>query len=359
MAGLSRWGKYGKRYCKDWEKSAELKDWIRPVHGDHTKAACRFCKSEVRAHHADLMQHKNTEKHRKNCTSFSSARLTDMGFSAAPKLSDASLLKAELQTACLAARHTTIIPVDHVGELVASSHYKDIKRRQARWTALINRVLSPCMLEALIKDIGSTPYSLLIEESTDIPTLKQLCVVVRYFSQSLNKIIATFLGLVTPEGETSEAIANSLLQFLENLGLEFTSCLGIGTDGCSVMVGKHNSVYTRLRQQNERLILIKCVCHSLQRCASKAVLMLPCNLEFLVGSTYSWFSCSAQRQREYAKIYALINTGEDLSQLVQLSDTRWLSIYDCCVRVLQHWDALKRHFQLSMDKEWCYEAELL
>ncbi|XP_058645892.1 uncharacterized protein LOC131548545 [Onychostoma macrolepis] len=45
--------------------------------------------------------------------------------------------------------------------------------------------------------------------------------------------------------------------------------------------------------------------------------------------------------------------------LVQLSGTRWLSIYDCCVRVLKQWDELKLHFQLCKDAKRCYDAEVL
>ena len=55
--------KYEKKYSKEWESG--LKDWIRPQVGDNTKAFCRFCKCEVRAYHADLIQHAGTEKHKK------------------------------------------------------------------------------------------------------------------------------------------------------------------------------------------------------------------------------------------------------------------------------------------------------
>ena len=46
-------------------------------------------------------------------------------------------------------------------------------------------------------------------------------------------------------------------------------------------------------------------------------------------------------------------------KLAQLSGTRWLSIYDCCVRFLGQWDELKLHFQSCKNAKRCYEAELL
>ncbi|MGH0172397.1 UNVERIFIED_CONTAM: hypothetical protein FKN15_071814 [Acipenser sinensis] len=62
----SKWSKYGKRYSKGWEAEACLKDWIAPVAGHDDKALCKFCRCQIRAHHADLVQHTKTEKHKKN-----------------------------------------------------------------------------------------------------------------------------------------------------------------------------------------------------------------------------------------------------------------------------------------------------
>lgn len=114
----------------------------------------------------------------------------------------------------------------------------------------------------------------------------QLCIVVCYFSVALNKIVSTFLGLVSLSGETAEAIASSLTSFLRSVGLDIKKCIGVGTDGCSVMVGRHNSVYTHLLQMNPNMQLLKCVCHSIQLCVSKAVETLPRNLDYLVSHSY-------------------------------------------------------------------------
>lgn len=353
----SKWSKYGKRYCKEWEKETQLKDWLRPVTGDDKKAACRYCKCEIRAHHADLLQHMATEKHVRNSRPLSSARLTTMGFTKSPPPKTTPEL--ELKLACYSACHATINSVDHLGELVQPYTACDVKLHRTKCGALITKVLAPCLLEDLVKDINASQYSLLIDESTDVANEKQLAVVVRYFRSSLNKLVTTFLGLFTLEGSSAQQIAQGLLDFLTKVGLDFTRCLGIGTDGCNVMVGKNNSVYTHLRQKNENLVLVKCVCHSIQLCASKAVEVLPRSLEFLVGRSYSWFSHSSLRLHEYSKLYQLINNGKEPLKLVQLSGTRWLSISSCCKRILEQWDELKLHFTLCKDKYHCYDAEIL
>lgn len=65
-----KWGKYGKKYRKEWETEKGLKEWIRSVPNDDRKAFCKYCKCEVRAHHGDLVAHAATEKHKKKCGSF-------------------------------------------------------------------------------------------------------------------------------------------------------------------------------------------------------------------------------------------------------------------------------------------------
>ena len=73
------------------------------------------------------------------------------------------------------------------------------------------------MKNQLIADVGCTLYSLIIDESTDITTNKQLCIVIRYYSEVKKWMISTFLGLVILE-ETS---ANAQERHLSNLKKSF------------------------------------------------------------------------------------------------------------------------------------------
>lgn len=63
---MGKWAKYSKRYKKEWENEANLKEWILAVEGDDSKAACKFCNNTLRAHHSDLMTHAATVKHKRN-----------------------------------------------------------------------------------------------------------------------------------------------------------------------------------------------------------------------------------------------------------------------------------------------------
>ena len=58
------------------------------------------------------------------------------------------------------------------------------------------------------------------------------------------------------------------------------------------------------------------------------------------------FSHSALRQLVYwcKEFYETINEGDSPLKLIQLSQTRWLSIAGIVTRMLQQWTELKTHF---------------
>lgn len=90
--------------------------------------------------------------------------------------------------------------------------------------------------------------------------------------------------------------------------------IGIGTDNATVMTGTNNGVHALLKNEtgNDNLVLVRCVCHSLQLALSHASEeTLPRNVEFLIRETYNWFSRSSNRRLYYKNIYQTINCGSE------------------------------------------------
>lgn len=112
---------------------------------------------------------------------------------------------------------------------------------------------------------------------------------------------------------------------------------------------KNKSLYTFLKKENSQLLLIKCTCHSLHLCCSKASSEIPRNSDFLIKEIYNYFSHSPLRKLLYKRAFDLINTGVDSNnfrKLVQISGTRWLSYGAAVKRILEQWVELKHHFSL-------------
>ena len=151
---------------------------------------------------------------------------------------------------------------------------------RSKCAVLIKNNLSFCIHQELLEDIGDSFYSLIVDESTTIDCKKVLTLVVKYFSENKIKVITTFYRLVEMESGTADAMSNTILSCLNTDKLKCDKFLGLGVDGASVNVGSNHSLTTNLREINNNLIVIKCICHSLHLAAEKACDTLPRHLDY-------------------------------------------------------------------------------
>lgn len=355
---MPKWGKYKKLYRKEWETDPELKTWIAPVPADDSRARCRYCNVELRAHLNDLKEHGATKKHKSRCQPSIKAFAVPAGSGAGQATIKDDQKHRELRVAAYVACHTSINAVDDLSDIL-QEEMGAFKMHRTKCTAVITSVLAPHFRDELKEDIGESPYSLYLDESTDISVNKLLCICVKYRSQKHGKFVSTYLGLVNLLSADACGIADAIVTFLGEYGLDIKNMVGIATDGASVMVGKNHSVFSLLKEKQPSLQLIRCVCHSLDIVANKAMQLLPSNLEYMIRETYNWFAHSAKRQSDYNSIYRAINDGGCPLKLISPSSTRWLVIADCIERILDQEDALKLHFSLASGAEHCYAARIL
>ncbi|CAH0550488.1 unnamed protein product [Brassicogethes aeneus] len=200
--------------------------------------------------------------------------------------------------------------------------------------------------EDLIEDIGDSPFSLILDESTDVSTIKYLCLCVRYFSQTRKKIDTYFLGIIPIDKATSDILAEEIKQYLNNIGLNLNKLIGLGTDGANNLCGKHHSVFTILKESVPQLQLVKCVAHSLHLCCCKSANVLPSAIDFLCKEIFNWFSNSALRRAAFKETFNLINIngGSKFHNFIQLSDTRWLARANVLKVIIDQWVELRCHF---------------
>lgn len=199
-------------------------------------------------------------------------------------------------------------------------------------------MIAPVLLNDLVKAIGEKGYSIIIDESTDVSVTKYLCICVKYFDTSENRMLTNFLALLEVERATANDLYNSIVEYLQQIGIPLKNLIAIGTDGANNLCGRNHSVYTLLKNDIPNLQLMRCTWHSLHLCASKASEELPSSLDFLAREIFNWFSVSSLRRLNYKKTFDLINTGNDAQkyrQMIQLSRTRWLAFYDVVKRLLE------------------------
>ena len=81
-------------------------------------------------------------------------------------------------------------------------------------------------------------FGIQLDESTDISSESQLILFGRYPDVEANRIVEHYL-FCQPVGEkaTSEAIFNTMNEFFEQEGLDWSKCKAVTTDGAAAMQG--------------------------------------------------------------------------------------------------------------------------
>lgn len=232
---------YTQKYRSEWHSVSDFKDWIQPVQSDPTLAHCKFCKCNLKAHYNLLSEHTKTKKHVSAAKPFSSFRQPKIPFKPVSKTIEETA-EAEAGITLFVTSHCALRNVDHLVQLnkrifKTAKDIDNIHLARTKCTALVKNVIAPHFKSDLREDIGNSPYSLLIDESTDINVTKQLGVSIIYFSETKFKDVSTFLTLQNLEKGDAISIVQAVKEVLQKFGLVLKNMRGLGTDNASVMTG--------------------------------------------------------------------------------------------------------------------------
>lgn len=277
---------YKQKFRGEWLNDPALKNWliVKKRGSGVSVPQCNLCQCILTPKLSDLKAHALTKKHKASAGLLTDiAKQTSLPFTTVEKIDDTKL--AEGRIAVFVAAHTSVATCDHISCL-CKSIFSDsniasrIQLKRSKCSAIIKNVLYPQFVQDLKDSIGNKYYSLLIDESTDISVMKYLGVAVIYHDELSEKIVSTFLSLSEIEDCTADGIVATIKHTLGYFGLDINKLRGIGTDNASVMVGVNAGVYKKLKVDVPNLVLIRCVCHSLQLSVSAAAAeCLPRNLE--------------------------------------------------------------------------------
>ena len=163
---------------------------------------------------------------------------------------------------------------------------------------------------------------------------------VRFFCAKEKTIKSQFLKLI----EVAEgALVRVFIASFNGHNIPLKNIIGYASDTTNVMFGQYHSVVTLLKAEIPHLYCIKSLCHSAHLCASHGCEQLPRSVEDLVRKIYSHFSHSAKRLAQYKRFQAFTDTKPH--KLLKPAQTRWLSLEQCIVQVLEQWQALEEYFK--------------
>ncbi|CAB3988291.1 zinc finger MYM-type 6-like [Paramuricea clavata] len=237
--------------------------------------------------------------------------------------------------------HSAILTMDHLREIIARNaqgrKLRNIKMHRRKCTKILTNVVNPTLNEQLIADVQGK-FSLIVNESTDVSTAKQLCIIVQYYNKVKKKILTVFFYLIPVIHTSADDLFNAIKDCLTEIKLNLVDCVGYASDGAS-------SVWTRIAAVAPHCIKMACICHLLSLCVQYAFEKFPLSLGFLLAEIPKWCSKSTVRREAYKMLYKVMNHNDDQkAPFEKYSTTRWLVRGKVIFRILTIWNELKAYF---------------
>ena len=99
-------------------------------------------------------------------------------------------------------------------------------------------------------------------------------------------------------------------------GISLSKLIGFGSDNANVMIGRRNSVWSRVQEQQPQAVLVGCVCHLAHLCASDACEELPDEVEKMVTDIFVHFYRSSARYNELSYLINPLFDSPNISSVL-------------------------------------------
>lgn len=351
-----------RMFNQAWLNDDVFKGWLAP-HPKENKALCVVCNKAIRCCKTDIRQHSQTVTHTSNINSQTQS-LDNQNELVSYKN---NIKRVEIKLAAFFAEHNLAFStVDHLVPLIKDIFLElnndpkiaqNLALGRTKCAQIVKKVIAKREEEKLVSILQTRKFSILIDETTDITDKKFMCLLVRYVSSSDKKVKTQLLELLALDATNSSAekIFEIFKTFLDKNNIPIKNIVGMASDNASVMTGCNNSFFSRLKLEVPGVVLIKCICHSSAIIANKACEKLPRNCENLIRNVANYVSGSARRCAILKEFQEFFNVEK--KKILKLSKTRWLSLHNCVVRILENWDVLRNYFTLAAIEDKSQSAE--
>ena len=219
-------------------------------------------------------------------------------------------------------------------------------------TEIIKTCIGDVLREQIVHEMETSPYSLLIDGSSDILGGKFLCVMVRYLQKNeefpTTKLLSILdIGTVST-GESFHKQVKEL--YIHNSNLR-NNLIAVCTDNGSNLISYKDievniagqGLVNRMKKELPHIVHIRDSCHAFNLIIDKALENLPVYITQFIKKISSHFS-SSQRRCIFKEIQ--LREGEK-SPLGVLSyvESRWESLCLCTERIIKVWKYLKIYFK--------------
>lgn len=155
----------------------------------------------------------------------------------------------DIKIAAFIACHAAIRSVDHLSALwnkelldLKTNNVEELRLHRTKCTAIIINVLEPSILKELVSQVSQQPYSIILDESTDVSEQKVMAYCITYYNAQMKEMVSDFLGFERVTSTTAADLYDKFVRFISKNDLNLQNLIGLGTDGASNLCGRNNSL---------------------------------------------------------------------------------------------------------------------
>jgi len=202
-------------------------------------------------------------------------------------------------------------------------------------------ICATCISDTIVSELrASGPFSIMVDDSSDISLTEQMSVCVRYVHDC--NIKERFLGFYDVH-QVDAGLASQIKTTLRNLTIDINLCVAQCYDGASVMNGSTAGVQKKIREIVPSAIYIHCYNHRLNLVLVDTCKSMPSVADFfgILQLTYVFLAWRSSKRHD---IFIGLQKQNELTvfELPELCETRWASRFENVLKsYLRHLDKLK------------------
>lgn len=337
------------KYQREWKASG-----ISPSPRGGTFAHCDICNAEFNVRHGginDVKKHIATSKHQQSLSAIESSRNLRGLLHTVQSPIEEAVTRAEVLFAEFISEHNLAFSLsNHFTHLAPtmfpdSSIAKAFSSARTKTTCIVKGALSSHFMDPVVDLCRHNPFAILCDEGNDNED-KNFAILVNLWDQNLRKPVTHFLDMPVCNTGTGEKLFNLIDESLKSRNIPWSNVVAFESDTTNVMIGRHNSVLSRVKDVQPEVFSQGCVCHLANLCLLAGVQTLPIDVDDFFVDLYYYFDKSAKRKEEFHEF-----TGVKELKIIKHCKTRWLSLEKCVRRVLEQWSALYAYFDRVSEED--------
>ena len=172
-------------------------------------------------------------------------------------------------------------------------------------------------------------------------------IVVRYWSERRNEVVDSFLTSQSVGHEDAKKVVQVIVESLQEDSLNPVKLLMLSRDSPNVM----KKASSLLKEHVEGLgcpLLLEgpCYLHPVHTAFKEALKTLETEIDQLLLNVYGWFKLSTGRRDDMKEVFEEME--EKMEFFLRYVSTRWLTMGPCLVRLVEHWESVKKFFLTTL-----------